>query len=918
MNPTSLLFGAFLNCPTKCYLLSTGQAGSGNAYADWVQAQNDAHQRETAQRLTAEAPEHDRVVTAPAANDLKTATWTLALNLNVDAGTMETRLHGVERMAAQGRGKPPQFVPIRFIPRNKLTKDDRLLVAYDALVLSKATGLEVSLGKIMHGDDHATVKVKIPGLVSEAHKLTGKVTALLGTGAPPDLVLNRHCSECEFRDGCRQKAVAKDDLSLLSGMKEKDRQKYNRKGIFTVSQLSYTFRPRRRPKRLRDKRERYHQSLKALAIRAQKIHIVGSPALTVDGTPVYLDVEGLPDADLYYLIGIRFQTAETIIRHSLWADNAEAEKQIWTDFLRLLAGIEKPVLFHYGTYETTFLKKMCKRHGSPPQDSLSAKAITSTVNVLSFISGQLYFPTHSDGLKPIAAYLGFNWSEPKPSGLNAVVWRKTWEMTKATGVKDNLLDYNQEDCDALERTTTEVRQICSKFSATPDDSSQRVVDVASLRSDAPYHFGKMEFAIPDFEPINQAAYWDYQHDRIRIRNHDQAKSGSLKISRRRKRAVHPNRQIASACASSCPHCNASAVLKTAKVRKVVQDLRFSTAGIKRWASEYLSQRYSCAECGARFVLRPEGCPSHKEGSGLLAYVVYQLIQHRVSQRSVADSLMELFHIDRPRSMVHRLKARAACIYRKTREQMMSRLVQGSVVHVDETDVSIGGKRMFVWVFSNSKETVYYSTLTREADFPTKTLTGFKGVLVSDFYPAYDSIPCVQQKCLIHLMRDVNNDLLRAPFDQELKSLALEFGAILKALVKTIDRFGLKTRFLTRHKKVVARFYRELAKRTYQSDIAAKYQGRFQKEQKRLFVFLDHDGVPWNNNNAEHAIKSFAMLRTAIGGCSTENGIADYLVLLSILETCKCKGVSFLGFLRSGEIDIDIFAKLKGSARPSHP
>jgi hypothetical protein len=66
-----------------------------------------------------------------------------------------------------------------------------------------------------------------------------------------------------------------DDLSLLASMSAKERRKLRTKGIFTVTQLSYTFRPRRRPKRLRDKREKYHHSLKALAIREKKIHIVG-------------------------------------------------------------------------------------------------------------------------------------------------------------------------------------------------------------------------------------------------------------------------------------------------------------------------------------------------------------------------------------------------------------------------------------------------------------------------------------------------------------------------------------------------------------------------------------------------------------------------------------------------------------------
>ena len=97
-------------------------------------------------------------------------------------------------------------------------------------------------------------------------------------------------------------------------MSPKERQKFRSKGLFTVTQLSYTFRPRRRPKRQRDKRERYHHALKALAIREKKIHIIGSPEFKIEGTPLYLDVEGLPDRDFYYLIGLRIACGRTLSR----------------------------------------------------------------------------------------------------------------------------------------------------------------------------------------------------------------------------------------------------------------------------------------------------------------------------------------------------------------------------------------------------------------------------------------------------------------------------------------------------------------------------------------------------------------------------------------------------------------------------
>src|SRR5262249_7674324 len=73
---------------------------------------------------------------------------------------------------------------------------------------------------------------------------------------------------------------------------------------------------------------------------------------------------------------------------------------------------------------------------------------------------------------------------------------------------------------------------------------------------------------------------------------------------------------------------------------------------------------------------------------------------------------------------------------------------------------------------------------------------------------------------------------------------------------------------------------------------------------KLFTFIRHDGVPWNNNNAENAIRRFAYYRDANHGRLREAGLKDYLVLLSICHTCHYKGVSFLKFLRSRSRDMD--------------
>jgi len=96
-------------------------------------------------------------------------------------------------------------------------------------------------------------------------------------------------------------------------------------------------------------------------------------------------------------------------------------------------------------------------------------------------------------------------------------------------------------------------------------------------------------------------------------------------------------------------------------------------------------------------------------------------------------------------MVHRM----AESYRETYDEIMRRLTCGRLIHADETHVSVKGKDSYVWVFTSMEDVVYIWSNTRESAIIMEILKNFKGVLVSDFYTAYDSVAGPQQKCLIH-------------------------------------------------------------------------------------------------------------------------------------------------------------------------
>ena len=210
-------------------------------------------------------------------------------------------------------------------------------------------------------------------------------------------------------------------------------------------------------------------------------------------------------------------------------------------------------------------------------------------------------------------------------------------------------------------------------------------------------------------------------------------------------------------------------------------------------------------------------------------------------------------------------------------------------------LSKGKDRGYVWAFATPHTVFYHLTLNRETGFLHEWLKDYKGIIVTDFFAGYESVNVKQQKCLIHLIRDLNDDLFKNPFDEEYKLLVNTFSELLKKIVTTIDRFGLKKIHLKKHIKDVNRFYKKFVDCEHKSELAIKYAKRLKKHWVELWTFLYHDGLPWNNNNAEAAIKAFALHRRGVNGQVSENGLKEYLSMLTISQTCRYRNISFSRF-----------------------
>ena len=357
------------------------------------------------------------------------------------------------------------YVPVLFQEGMKIRRDQRLLLAILGTVLGDLQGAQPEIGIVFLGDRCRGAKVHLTASLRErARDILREIQESLGDVKPPRLTLIGHCQQCEFRERCRHQAQADDDLSLLDGMGEKELRKHNRKGIFTVTQLSCTFRLRKRVKR---QQQPHYFALQAAAIRDRKVYVLKPPPVPVSPVRVYFDIEGDSEKTFAYLLGLVIDDRGIETKYSLWADSPRDEQAIFGSMLEILGRYDAFTLFH--SWELRIILPAADE--AEPSGTIRdlGRLLARSTNLLPTISSHIYFPVYSNGLKAIGRLLGCEWTDPDASGLKSIVLRSRWEREPADELKRELERYNLEDCLALKRITDVVLKICEEV---PKESGQ--------------------------------------------------------------------------------------------------------------------------------------------------------------------------------------------------------------------------------------------------------------------------------------------------------------------------------------------------------------------------------------------------------------------------------------------------------------
>lgn len=343
-------------------------------------------------------------------------------------------------------------------------------------------------------------------------------------------------------------------------------------------------------------------------------------------------------------------------------------------------------------------------------------------------------------------------------------------------------------------------------------------------------------------------------------------------------------------AACCPHCQAALQRCDETRTRVTEDI---PAGIQPVTTEHTIHRDWCPRCKKKVEPKiPDALPGSQIGNRVLtmsAWLHYGLGQ-TLSQ--VADVFDHVFQFSVTPGGLLQQWYRLQEILFPWYEQIQQQALRAAVLHADETGWRVNGQGHWLWCFTYDRGTYYLIDRRRGRPVLAKFFkTAFAGVLVSDFWGAYNAVVCGRrQVCLAHLLRDLKHVEQYKHPSPKWPVFAKKLRRLLRDGLRLKERQGQfsKKKYRALRNRLHARLD-ALTARDWKDKQAARLLKRFRRHRQHLLTFLDDPNVPADNNQGERAIRPAVIIRKNCQGNRSDQGADAQAVLMSVYRTLKQRG-----------------------------
>lgn len=284
--------------------------------------------------------------------------------------------------------------------------------------------------------------------------------------------------------------------------------------------------------------------------------------------------------------------------------------------------------------------------------------------------------------------------------------------------------------------------------------------------------------------------------------------------------------------------------------------------------------------------------SGRVGVRLMGLVAYMRAMLRVPLRTLQQYLASVHQVTLSVGEISRLCRQAVASLATGSAALRAAARASPVLHMDETGWREDGQNGYIWCLAtDTPQPVRYYEYhpSRSGDVALALLDGYGGHLVTDFYAAYNKYPGPQQRCWVHLLRDLHALREAHAANGEVVAWALGVKQLyLEAQQQLADGLSTAARceLAARLQRMAELFGLQYAL-VYDHPCCALAK-RLLRHQDELFQFVRHAHVPADNNLAERALRPLVVQRKISGGSRSRQGSATRMQLASLFETWQAR------------------------------
>ena len=361
------------------------------------------------------------------------------------------------------------YQPVLARQGKKITREHRLLLAMNGLLINNLQKCKVEKGLILHKENEA-IKVEKIRLSEKMNKeLIDSLLNLekdIESKTPPPITSNRKkCTICSWRKDCDAISIKAGSLSEVSGIGAKRQLLLNKIGINSIEDLAKV-----KHYKLKEKLERFGiqhgdiskqiilQSQSQMANEAIKLNSEKTLSNLKEAKGLYIyDIESDPDVKHDFLHGfIRFPknikpeiNLEKTKYSPLLNLKKNTESLLWKRITKKLSLNRDYPIIHYGETEPISLLNLGLRQGASPHEIEALKKRFIDIHLL--IREYWCLPVRNYGLKSIAEWIGFEWNRTNVDGARALLWWRQWKKSRKINNMysrnlNSIFEYNRDDC----------------------------------------------------------------------------------------------------------------------------------------------------------------------------------------------------------------------------------------------------------------------------------------------------------------------------------------------------------------------------------------------------------------------------------------------------------------------------------------